>query len=211
MIFTPTSFFDLNNFDHRAIFDGVNHVWEVLPRIEGYIQELFTSGRLKANYQNAENIYIGEGTRIEDGAKIVGPAIIGADCFIGHAAFIRGGCILGNGVTIGHATELKHVIMMNQAAAAHLNYIGDSIVGNDVNISGGAIVANLRLDHKEVTIRTSEGRIGTGLVKFGAIVGDNSNIGVNAVLNPGTLLGSSVHVYPLCDVRGFHPQNEIIR
>ena len=100
---------------------------------------------------------------------------------------------------------------MNNTAAAHLNYIGDSIVGNGVNVSGGAIFANLRLDHANVTIKTEEGKIDTGLSKFGSIVGDGGNIGVNCVLNPGTILGKNIVIYPLREIRGVHEEHEVIK
>ncbi|MBI2622689.1 MAG: hypothetical protein HYW64_01170, partial [Candidatus Levybacteria bacterium] len=163
----------------------------------------------KPNY--GKNIFIGKDTLVEDYAVIKGPAIIGKNCFIGHASYLRGGCILGDNVHIGHGAEIKNSILLNNAIAAHLNYIGDSIIGSNVNISGGAMLANFRFDKKSVTIKTENKRIDTGLSKFGAILGDNSTIGVNAVLNPGTLLGKNTIVYPLTSVKGVHKDGEVIR
>lgn len=208
-MFTPKDFFDLSAFDFSDIFKDAKFVWEPIGGIQNYIIGLFKTGRLKPNY--GKNIFIGKDTLVEDYAVIKGPAIIGKNCFIGHASYLRGGCILGDNVHIGHGAEIKNSILLNNAIAAHLNYIGDSIIGSNVNISGGAMLANFRFDKKSVTIKTEDKRIDTGLSKFGAILGDNSTIGVNAVLNPGTLLGKNTIVYPLTSVKGVHKDGEVIR
>ena len=171
----------------------------------------FKSRQLKANYKDEQNVFVGEGTIIQEGASIVGPAIIGKYAFIGHASLIRGNCIIGNNVQLGHAVEAKGSIFLNDSKAAHLNYVGDSVIGNRVNISGGAILANYRLDKKDIMVDDGVNKIETGLEKFGAILGDGSNVGVNAVLNPGTILGKNTTVYPLISVKGAHKDNEIIK
>lgn len=209
--FQKEKFFDLSTFEYKDIFNDVNSIWEVLPKIKDYIEMQFKSGILIPNYRDKKDVVVGEGTTIQEGVLIDGPAIIGKYAYIGHGSLIRGNCIIGNNVQIGHAVEVKSSIFLNDSKAAHLNYIGDSIIGNKVNISGGTILANYRLDKKTVTVGMGEEKIDTGLEKFSSIVGDSSNIGVNCVLNPGTILGKNTTIYPLISVKGVHKDNEIIK
>lgn len=210
-IFLKEFFFDFKNCFFSDVFNGIESVWEVLPKISEYINSQFKEKVYKCNYKNEKDIFIGEGTIIEEGVSIKGPAIIGKNCFIGHACLVRENCLIGNNVHLGHATEIKNSIFLNGAVAAHLNYIGDSIIGNNVNLAAGVILANFRLDKKTVSIRMGEQRIETHLLKFGSIIGDDSNVGVNSVLNPGTILGKKTIVYPLTSVRGVHQNGPIIK
>lgn len=209
--FNYQQFFDLGDCYFADIFEGTENVWEVLTKIEPYIKKQFSSGKLKGNYREKEYVFVGERTVIEEGAYIKGPAIIGKNCIIAHGAYIRENVILGDGVRIWHGTEIKQSIMLSNAIGIHLGYIGDSIIGSSVNIAAGTIIANLRLDKQVVSIRNGEEKIETGLKKFGAIIGDGSQIGVNAVFNPGTLLGKYTIVYPLTSVSGVHDSNSIIK
>jgi UDP-N-acetylglucosamine diphosphorylase / glucose-1-phosphate thymidylyltransferase / UDP-N-acetylgalactosamine diphosphorylase / glucosamine-1-phosphate N-acetyltransferase / galactosamine-1-phosphate N-acetyltransferase len=211
MDFTAERFFDLASFPWEKIFFKDKPVWEALNTLDMFVQELFTTGVVKANYQGSDDVFIGEGTEIQEGVKITGPAIIGKNCVISHASLLRGTCLFGDNVHIGHAVEVKQSILFNGATAAHLNYIGDSIIGNNVNISGGVILANFRFDTKPVVIKTEGTVVETHREKFGSVLGDGVNIGVNAVLNPGTLLGKKVIVYPLTSVKGMHHDETIIR
>lgn len=210
-IFLKESFFDLKNCFFSDVFDGIESVWEVLPKISEYINSQFKEKVYTCNYKNEKDIFIGEGTIIEEGVLIKGPAIIGKNCYLGHACLVRENCLIGDNVHLGHAIEIKNSIFLNGAVAAHLNYIGDSVVGQRVNLAAGVILANFRLDKKNVFVRLNERKIDTGLKKFGAIIGDDSNIGVNSVLNPGTILGKKTIVYPLTSVRGVHQNEEIIK
>lgn len=207
--FCATAYFDLSNFPWKDIFSTKEQVWEVIAHLPEYIPHLFKMGVVKGNY--SENVFLGENSVIEPGAIIKGPTIIGKNCVIGHTSLIREYCLLGDNVHIGHAVEVKQTVFLNDAKAAHFNYIGNSIIGSGVNISAGAVLANFRLDRKKVLIKHNNQRIETGLEKFGSIVGDDTTIGVNAVLNPGTILGKKTIVYPLINVMGVHPANEVIR
>lgn len=195
-------FFDLSGFEHAEIFAGIEFVWEVISKIERYVQT-FLKGRKR-------NVFIGEGTVIEEGALIKESAIIGSNCFIGHGAYLRDNCIVANKVHIGHGCEIKNSIVLQDTAIAHINYVGDSIIGRNVNMGGGAKTANFRLDGRSIRVKVGKEILDTGLVKFGAIVGDGSKIGVNAVLNPGTILGKNTLVYPLTSVVGVHNEGEVI-
>jgi len=208
--FTNTNFFDIPScFEELFSYPTP---WESVSQIIPFIQKMFANKTFTANYKGRLDVFIGEGTKIHPMADIAGPAIIGKNCVINHAAFLREGCIIGDNAHIGHAVEVKHSIILDNTMLAHLNYIGDSIIGNNVNISGGAILANLRLDKKNISIKTQDSReIDTGLQKFGAVVGDNTIIGVNSVINPGTLLGKNTVVFPLKSVSGIHENNAVIK
>ncbi len=209
--FSVEQFFDLSNISFADIFDGCAFVWDALKKLDGYVKDQFDSGKTKANYKDKQYVFVGQGSTIHESVDIQGPTIIGKNCTISHAALLRGTCLLGDGVHVGHASEIKDSVLLNNAISAHLNYIGNSIIGNNVNIAGGAALANFRFDRKPVVVRSKDKKIDTGLEKFGAVVGDNSWVGVNAVLNPGTLLGKESIVYPLQVVKGSHPNNTIIR
>lgn len=211
IMFKPEKFFDLSRFEFRDIFDNVNLVWEVIPKIGKYINSLFQKRILVGNYKDKKNVFIGEGSMVHENAEIIGPAVIGKNCVIGHASLLRENCLFGDNVHIGHGSEIKNSIFLNGSKVAHLNYTGDSLIGNKVNISGGAMVANYRLDKRSVGVHMGDQWVETGLEKFGAVIGDGSIIGVNAVLNPGTMLGKKTIVYPLVSVTGVHKDGEIIK
>jgi UDP-N-acetylglucosamine diphosphorylase / glucose-1-phosphate thymidylyltransferase / UDP-N-acetylgalactosamine diphosphorylase / glucosamine-1-phosphate N-acetyltransferase / galactosamine-1-phosphate N-acetyltransferase len=214
--FAPSKFFDLSSFSHAAIFDGCTFVWEALEKLETFFSRL-PLGRIEAEKQdlayfvNPELISIGEGTIVEPGAYIKGPCIIGKGCHIRHGAYIRGDVIIGDRSVVGHTTELKHSILLNDAHAAHFAYIGDSIIGNHVNLGAGTKCANLRLDGGKVMVHIGHETLSTGLRKFGAIIGDSCQVGCNVVLNPGTILGKEVHSYPACALHGTIPERSIVK
>jgi NDP-sugar pyrophosphorylase family protein len=135
-------------------------------------------------------LYIHSGATVEPGAVIKPPALIGDGCFVAAHAYLRGGVALGSGVSIGPGCEVKASLVLSGSALAHLNFVGDSIIGAGVNIEAGAVISNHwnERDDEPITV-VHEGRhIATGAVKFGALVGDFCRIGANAVLSPGTLL-----------------------
>ncbi|MFH1350154.1 MAG: glucose-1-phosphate thymidylyltransferase [Pseudomonadota bacterium] len=156
-------------------------------------------------------IYIGKGSVVEPGALIKGPTIIGNHTEVRQGAYIRGNCLIGNRCVVGHTTEVKSSIMLDDAKAGHFAYIGDSILGNDVNLGAGTKLANLKIVDVEMKLRI-EGRVyETGLRKLGAILGDKTETGCNSVTSPGTLLGKGSLVYPCVNVPGgFYPRRSII-
>jgi bifunctional N-acetylglucosamine-1-phosphate-uridyltransferase/glucosamine-1-phosphate-acetyltransferase GlmU-like protein len=148
------------------------------------------------------NISIGKGVVVEPGALIKGPAIIGNHTEIRHGAYIRGNSVVGSRCVVGHTTEVKTSIMLDGSKAGHFAYIGDSILGNDVNLGAGTKLANLKIVDVEMKLRL-EGKIyNTGLRKLGAILGDKTETGCNSVTNPGTLLGKASLIYPCVNVPG---------
>jgi len=148
---------------------------------------------------------------IAPSALIEGPAIICKDSEIRHCAYIRGNAIIGEGCVIGNSCEVKNAIIFNKSQVPHFNYVGDSILGYHAHMGAGSIVSNLKSDGKNITVKDGEEKMETGLRKFGAIVGDNVEIGCNSVLNPGTVVGKNSNVYPLARVRGLVPSDSIYK
>jgi NDP-sugar pyrophosphorylase family protein len=159
-----------------------------------------------------QKIKLGKGVLIESGALIKGPAVIGDYTEIRQGAYVRGYCLTGKRCVIGHATEVKHSIFLNDAKAGHFAYLGDSILGNEVNLGAGTKFANLRFLPGNVQVKTDKGVLDTGLRKLGAILGDRVQTGCNSVTNPGTLIGPDGILMPnTTAASGFHASRKIIR
>lgn len=193
------------------IFDGLTYPWEALPKISDFIMKLGATLPKDEYEQRGENIWVAYSAKVAPTAYLNGPLIICPNAEIRHCAFIRGSAIVGEGAVVGNSTELKNCIIFQNAQVPHYNYIGDSILGYKSHLGAGAITSNLKSDKSIVTIPTANGKIDTGLKKFGAIVGDNVEVGCNSVLNPGTVIGRNTNVYPLSMVRGTIPQNSIYK
>lgn len=169
-------------------FAEVNLPWIATQQAEALILSAISG--LGAEYRIADGIAVHGSATIEGGAVLKGPAIIGPNCFVAATAYLRGGVYLEGSCTIGPAAELKTSFMFAGSKLAHLNFVGDSILGRDVNVEAGAMIANYRNEMADKRIRIPlDGRtIDTGVNKFGALVGDHSRIGANAVIAPGALL-----------------------
>ncbi len=213
---SPSAFFLLEHFAHSSLFDGCTYVWEALERLVPYLKQQ-KLGKIEvdipssAHLINPSLISIGKGTVVEPGAYIQGPCIIGDNCQIRHCAYIRGDVIAGEACVIGHSTEVKHSILLDRASAGHFNYVGDSILGNGVNLGAGVKCANLKLDHSPVTVFMGGERYKTNLRKMGAVIGDGAQLGCNCVTNPGTLMGRNTLAYPCVNVKGYLPEKERVK
>jgi len=171
-------------------------------------------------YLKELDIFIGKGTQLEPSAIIKGPAMIGENCDIRQGAYIRGNVLVGNHCVIGHTTEVKNSIIMEHTEAGHFNYIGDSIIGSHVNLGAGSKLANLQFrdadeklhDHiKPIQIPLESGIVNTGMGKLGALLGDNVELGCNAIVCPGALIGKDVWVYPGLTVpKGYYPAGTLL-
>lgn len=157
---------------------------------------------LPGAYLSDDRIIIGSGTVIEPGVFIKGPAVIGKGTEIRQGAYIRGDCLVGDGCVVGHTTEVKGSIMLDGAKASHFAYVGDSILGRNVNLGAGTKLANLKMIPGSITITADNKRFKTGRRKLGAILGDGTETGCNSVTSPGTLLGPHSIVYPGVAVPG---------
>jgi NDP-sugar pyrophosphorylase family protein len=161
---------------------------------------------------SGDRIAIGRGTRIGPGAVIEGPIRIGRDCEIRAGAYLRGGCWLGDGCVVGANVEVKRGVFLDGARAPHLNYVGDSILGRDVNLGAGTVLSNFRHDGGEISIPRSGVRIATARRKLGALLGDGVATGCNSVLNPGTIVGARTQIYTGVQLRsGAYPADSIVK
>jgi len=200
--FTIQELFTLDETIAKDIFEGATYPWEVLSKISNYILELGASLLEEEYDKSGNNVWISKSAIVAPSAYIAGPAIIGKNAEIRHCAFIRGNAIVGEGAVIGNSTELKNVIIFNKAQVPHYNYVGDSILGFKAHMGAGAITSNVKSDKTLVKVRHNGLVTETGLKKFGAILGDNVEVGCGSVLNPGTVIGRDSNIYPLSSVRG---------
>lgn len=213
-VFAPADYFDLNQTDHAAIFHGVTQAWEILPKLAAYLEAQVVPanfGEVIGDPVIGDHVYIGRGTVIEPGAYIKGPAWIGSDCQIRHGAYIRENVIVGAGSVVGNSTELKNSFLFNGCQVPHYNYVGDSILGAKAHLAAGVIVSNLKLNGDVITLRVGDEILNTGLRKFGALIGDGAEVGCNAVLNPGSIVGRRSLIYPGVSWRGILPANCIAK
>lgn len=195
----------------KELLESKTYPWEVLPLIGDFI--INTGNRLCADEYDkvGENIWIAKTAEVAPTAYINGPAIIGKGAQVRHCAFIRGNALVGEGAVVGNSTELKNVILFNKVQVPHYNYVGDSILGFKSHMGAGSITSNVKSDKKLVIVKGAGAAIETGLKKFGAMLGDEVEVGCGSVLNPGTVIGSHTNVYPLSSVRGVVPAHSIYK
>lgn len=208
---TVKELFTLEETIARDIFDGVMYPWEVLPEISGFILKLGAALSEEDYEKQDENVWIARTAKVAPTASITGPAIIGKNAEIRHCAFIRGNVIVGEGAVVGNSTELKNTILFNKVQVPHYNYVGDSILGYKSHMGAGSITSNVKSDKTLVAVKTPEGSIETGRKKFGAMLGDEVEVGCGSILNPGTVVGSHTNIYPLSSVRGYVPGKSIYK
>lgn len=185
--------------------------WHALSGIKELILSL--GKELSKNEYNeiSENVWVHKSVKIAPTAYIGAPCIIGKDTEVRQCAFIRSAALIGEGCVIGNSTEVKNAIIFDSVQVPHFNYVGDSILGYKSHLGAGAVTSNVKSDRSLVAVKTADGRIETGLKKFGAMVGDNVEVGCNSVLNPGTVIGRNSNIYPLSSVRGSVPENSIFK
>ena len=206
--------FDLGQTEHASLFDSLGQAWEVLPHIGDYLRDTLRAAQLGQAHDQAViegDVFVGEGTVIEAGALIRGPAWIGRNCHIGHGATLRGNVIVGDDCVVGHAAELKNAVLFNGCDVPHFNYVGDSVLGHRVHLGAGAMLSNYRLIRGNVNVRTASGSLDSGLAKFGALIGDRTEIGCNAVLNPGAIIGRDCLLYPNVTFTGVLPARRLVK
>ncbi len=213
-MFKPDDLFDLYQTEHAALFDGCEYAWEAIKRLKDYLQ-----ANLKPGLHNhcegvayiGKDVFIGAGTVVEDGVMIKGPAIIGRNCEIRHNAYLRENVIVGDGCVVGNSCELKNALLFNGCQVPHFNYVGDSILGHQAHLGAGVILSNVKSLPGNVTVEVDGQPFDTGLRKFGALLGDRAEIGCNAVLNPGSIIGRGALIYPGVNWRGILPANMIVK
>lgn len=202
---------DLNQTLAKELMESKTYPWEVLPLISAFIVKLGHTLSEEEYEKKGENVWIAKSAKVAPTAWINGPAIIGKDAEIRHCAFIRGNALVGEGAVVGNSTELKNVILFNKVQVPHYNYVGDSILGYKSHMGAGSITSNVKSDKKLVVVKAAEQNMETGMKKFGAMLGDEVEVGCGSVLNPGTVVGSHSNIYPLSSVRGVVPANSIYK
>lgn len=203
--------FDLTKTDYAFLFNGLNYAFEVLPLIKLKFEEC--ARRLDRNEYNRikDGVYVHKSVTVLKSVYLGRNIIIGKDADIRNSAFLRENVIIGDNCVVGNSCELKNTLMFNNAKAPHFNYVGDTVMGYNTHIGAGVKISNLKLDETNVVLKLDDGILDTKLRKFGAIMGDNSQAGCNAVLNPGTVIGKNSIVYPLTSVRGAIDKNCICK
>ncbi len=206
-----TSMYDLNQTIAFELFAGYSYPWEVLPEIGNFIMKLGESLPEDEYVKKRDDIWIARNAKISSTVSVKGPCIIGKNAEIRHCAYIRGNVIIGEDCVVGNSTELKNSLLFNRVQVPHYNYVGDSILGYKSHFGAGVITSNIKSDRTPVVIRFNAAKVDTGLIKVGALIGDNVEVGCNTVLNPGTIVGRSTNIYPLSMVRGYVPANSIYK
>ena len=195
--------YDLNETIAAELFEGLDYPWQALPLIGEFIKKLGSTLSPEEYDNPAEHIWIAKSASVAPSAYINGPCIIGKNAEVRHCAFIRGNAIVGEGAVVGNSTELKNVVLFNKVQVPHYNYVGDSVLGYKAHMGAGSITSNVKSDKTLVKVRCEGEQIETGLKKFGAMLGDNVEVGCGSVLNPGTVIGRGSSIYPLSSVRGY--------
>ena len=202
---------DIINIDKtisRELLRDKDNLWEVLPEINNYIMKVVD----KSGYTEIDsNVWVGENVIIDKLSTIIGPCIIGSNTEVRPGAYIRGNAIIGKNCIIGNSTEIKNSIICDNCQLSHYNYVGDSVLGYKSHMGAGSITSNVKSDKKLVVVKAGEEKIETGMKKFGAMLGDEVEVGCGSVLNPGTVVGNHSNIYPLSSVRGFVPANSIYK
>ena len=201
---TVKELFDTSNSVVGKMLDKCHYPHEALNKIKEYIREAIPL--LDERYREISNgVYVSHEARIWPRVTIIGPAIIGHGAEIRPGAFIRENVIIGDGALVGNSSEVKNSIIFNGAKLPHYNYLGDSIIGFCAHMGAGSIASNLRLDKRTVGICGHS----TELKKVGAFIGDFAEVGCNAVLCPGAVIGRGAIIYPMSVVRGIINEKKI--
>ena len=203
---------DLYDLDHTLAGDYLRqftYPWEALKGIKDFILELGPTLDPEEYEQVSENVWVHKTAKVFPTAYLGAPCIIGPNTEVRHGAFIRSSALVGEDCVVGNSVELKNVILFDNVQVPHYNYVGDSILAYYSHVGAGSISINVKSDKKLVVVKNGEEKIETGVKKFGAMLGDHVEVGCNAVLNPGTVIGRHCRVYPTSCVRGVLPEASI--
>ena len=206
-----SNLYDLNETIAADYLRTAEYPWELLDGLSDYVKRLGAALDPEKYEQRGEYVWVAKSASVAPTAHLGSPLIVDEGAEIRHCAFIRGSAIVGKGAVVGNSTELKNVILFNQVQVPHYNYVGDSILGYKAHMGAGSITSNVKSDKLLVKVHTPEGDIETGIKKFGAMIGDEVEIGCGSVLNPGTVIGKNTNVYPLSSVRGVIPADSIYK
>lgn len=208
---TVKELFDLDKTMAGSYLSRFDLPWQALSGIADMIRELGKSLSPEEYTEISKDIWVHKKAVIAPTACINAPCIIGEGTEVRHCAFIRGSALVGKNCVVGNSVEIKNAILFDNVQVPHFNYVGDSILGCKSHLGAGSVTSNVRSDKAPVTVRFPEGKVETGLRKMGAMVGDGTEVGCNAVLNPGTVIGRDCIVYPTSCVRGYVPAGSIYK
>ena len=202
---------DLSHSIAAPLFAGKTYPWEVLDGIKDFILELGETLSPEEFDHPEEGVWIAKDAKVFPSDYIGAPCIIDHEAEVRHCAFIRGGAIVGKGAVVGNSVELKNVVLFDKVQTPHYNYVGDSVLGYKAHMGAGSITSNVKSDKTLVVVKEPGAPHETGRKKFGAILGDNVEVGCNSVLNPGTVVGRRSNIYPTSSVRGVIPADSIYK
>jgi len=206
-----TELYDLSKTLAAPLLEKSEYPYEILPEIKNFVLSLGKKLPKDKFDEVSENVWIAKSAKVFPSAYITAPCIIDENSEIRHCAFIRGSVIIGKNCVVGNSTEVKNSIIFDDVQIPHYNYVGDSVLGYKSHLGAGAITSNVKSDKTLVTVSCGDTKVETGLKKFGAMVGDFTEVGCNSVLCPGTVLGKNCTVYPLSRVRGYIKENSIFK
>ena len=202
---------DLTKTIAAGLFEGKTYPWEVLDDIKPFILKLGETLPEEEFDHPAEGVWIAKDAKVFPSAYIGAPCIIDHEAEIRHCAFIRGSAIVGKHAVVGNSCELKNVVLFDYVQTPHYNYVGDSVLGYKAHMGAGSITSNVKSDKTLVVVKEPGDPHETGRKKFGAILGDNVEVGCNSVLNPGTIVCRRSNIYPTSCVRGVVPPDSIYK
>lgn len=201
---------DLSKTIAAELFHDKTYPWEALGEISAFIEKLGSTLSADEFDHPQPGVWIAKDAKVFPSAYIGAPCIIDHKAEVRHCAFIRGSAIVGKNAVVGNSTELKNVVLFDNVQVPHYNYVGDSILGYKAHMGAGSITSNVKMDRTLVKVHSEE-IMETGCKKFGAILGNNVEVGCNSVLNPGTVVGADSLVYPLSSVRGVVPAGAVYK
>ena len=204
-----TDMYDLEYSVAKEYLSQFEYPWEALPGIRDLILELGENLDPEEYDEVEPGVWVHKTAYVYPSAYLGAPCIVGPESEVRHCAFIRTSALIGRGCVVGNSCEQKNVILFDKCEVPHYNYVGDSILGYHAHMGAGSVTSNVKSDRKLVVVHNGEENIETGLKKFGAMLGDNCEIGCNSVLNPGTVVGRESRVYPTSCVRGVIPEKSI--
>lgn len=208
---TISELLDLDKTLAAELFEGKTYPWEVLDDIKAFILKLGPTLPADEFDNPSEGVWIAKDAKVFPSAYIGSPCIIDHGAEVRHCAFIRGSAIVGKNAVVGNSCELKNVVLFDNVQTPHYNYVGDSVLGYKAHMGAGSITSNVKSDKTLVVVHQPDDLIETGRKKFGAILGDNVEVGCNSVLNPGTVVGRRSNIYPTSCVRGVIPADSIYK
>ena len=210
-MYKTADLYDLSHTLAAPLLEKTEYPWEALDGIKDFILALGPTLPKDEFDEVKPGVWVAKDATVYPSALLNPPCIIGHKTEVRHCAFIRGSALVGDGAVVGNSVEIKNAILLDGVQVPHFNYVGDSVMGYKSHMGAGSVTSNVKSDKTLVVVKDGKEEIATGRKKFGAMVGDLVEVGCNSVLNPGTVLGPRVSVYPTSCVRGVIPADHIFK